>query len=533
MENPFRVLLFGDSIARGVGPCLERRLREDYPDAAPQVVHAGVAGETSRDGVARLDTVVDHDIDVVLVSFGMNDWRKGVGPREFRKHLIRMVDVFESRGVRVILMTLNPVTEGDRPTNNQKVDQYSQVLRDVAIEKRVKIADVNAAWRDGLRPARRGLKDEIHPNGRGYQLVCRTLMHVLPRRHTTVLWQYNGREAKCNYRCPYCYYVGLWNPRDAFFGTIDQWHHSFKESFGRQPLILYLAFGEPSIGRHFFDILDMAASEPGWQVRMTSNVAGPVDKIVKTPLARDGRLHINASFHPLAIERDQFIRTVLFLRDNGIEVPVVYVAYPPFLDRLADDVEAFAAHGLLVHLRRFQGRYKDRVYPHAYTDHERRFLARYMDDGSIKYMLNEQRATGKLTYSGLHFFVVDNVGNVGYDSNLFRPYTKYRCIFGNVHQGNFRPLFRPGRYPGYREATVDGVANLVAAGYRELEGNNILSFAAQGGVYRSDGAVHYSHRDTDFENPAIRAEFNFPPRRISDVVARAARELRSLRSGLA
>jgi hypothetical protein len=123
--------------------------------------------------------------------------------------------------------------------------------------------------------------------------------------------------------------------------------------------------------------------------------------------------------------------------------------------------------------------------------------------------------------------VVDNVGNVGYDSNVFQPYTKYRCIFGNVHQGNFRPLLRPGPYPGYREATVDGVANLVAAGYRELEGNNVLSFAAQGGVVASDGGVDYRHRDTDFEDPATRAAFNFPARGVRDRCARSWYRIRS------
>jgi acyl-CoA thioesterase-1 len=521
------VLLFGDSIIKGVAALLERRLLDEYQDHRPEILNRGVSSETSRDGCARLEEVLNVDAQVVVIGFGMNDWRKGVGKAEYRRNLERMVDAFHQRGGRVILMTLNPVTEGDRRESNSEVDSYSRIVREVSLSKRIKIADVNAAWKERFRHLGRGLRDAIHPNFTGKTLICRELMHVVPRRLTTVLWQYNSREAKCNYKCPYCYYVGLWNPTDAFFGTIEQWHRAFKQSFGNQSLVFYLAFGEPSIGSNFFDVLDMAFSEPDWQVRMTSNIAGPIQDIVKTPLARDGRLHINASFHPLAIERRRFLETALLLRDNGIEVPVVYVAYPPFLDRLEEDIEDFANHGFVVHLRRFQGRFKGRVYPYAYTDQERRFLARYMDDGSIAYMLNQQHNRGELTYSGLHFFVVDNVGNVGYDSNVFQPYTKYRCIFGNVHQGNFRPLLRPGPYPGYREATVDGVANLVAAGYRELEGNNVLSFAAQGGVLKNEYGVHYRHRDTDFEDPGIRATFNFPPRGIRDRCARSCERIRS------
>ncbi len=511
MENPCRILLFGDSIIKGAASKLEHRVQEHAPEVGVELINAGISGETSRDGMARLDSVVGTAPDVAVICFGMNDWRKGVSRSEYKRNVGGMIDAFVAAGVRVLPMTLNPVTEGHRAASNREVDSYSEAVRELAFEKRVKIADVNAVWRDKIWPARRGLRDAIHPNDSGNELVCETLLHVLPRRHTTVLWQYNGREATCNYACPYCYYVGLWNPSDAFFGTIEQWHASFKNSFGDQALILYLAFGEPSIGGAFFDILDMVASEPAWQLRMTTNIAGPVEEIVRTRLARDGRLHINASFHPLTIDRESFLAKAQLLREHGIEVPIVYVAYPPFLDRLEEDIAFFARHGFPVHLRRFQGRYKGAIYPRAYTDEQRRLVARFMDDGSIAYMLNQQRHTGDLTYSGLHFFVVDNVGNVGYDSNVFPPYSRYRCIFGNLHQGNFRPLLRPGPYPGAGEATVDGVANLVKAGYRELEGNNVLAFAAQGGVRVEAGRVQYKHFDTDFTDPAIRARYNFPP----------------------
>jgi lysophospholipase L1-like esterase len=510
VEDPCKLLFFGDSISERVAPRFEEQLRARYPSYTITCLNLGVVGDTSRTALERLDEALAHSPDVAVIGFGMNDWRKGVGRREYKRNISRMVDEFEGTGARVVLMTLNPVT--DPSADNAEVDAYSEILRQISREKRVKVADVNAAWKETLRPSRRGLLNAIHPNAAGYEVMCQSLMDVVPRRITTVLWQYNGREAKCNYSCPYCYYVGLWNPSDAFFGTIDQWRQAFLRSFGKQRLVFYLAFGEPSIGGRFFDILEMTASERNWELRMTSNIAGPLERIVETPLARDGRLHINASFHPLTIDRDEFLRKAFLLREHGIEVPVVYVAYPPFLDRLEDDIATFAQHGFVVHLRRFQGRYREKVYPEAYTDEERRFLARFMDDGSIKYMLNQQPNTGELTYSGLHFFIVDNVGNVGYDSNVFQPYTRYRCIFGNIHQGNFRPLLRPGPYPGQREGTVDGVANLVSAGYRELEGNNVLAFAEQGGVFRTVDGVHYKHWDTDFTDRAIRSEYNFPRR---------------------
>jgi len=260
----------------------------------------------------------------------------------------------------------------------------------------------------------------------------------------------------------------------------------------------------------------MFGSELNWQLRIISNLSQPIDDLVRSKLAREGRLHVVGSFHPLSVSIHNYLDKLHFLREHGIEVPTVYVMYPPFLKRFESDFAAFDEHNFLLHARRFQGSYKGKEYPYAYSDEERRFIAKYSDDGMIKYMVNQQHNTGDLTYSGLHFFVVDSVGNIGYDSNVFEPYSKYRCIFGNIHQGNFRPLFEPGPYPGIRAGTDDGVANLITTGYHELEGNHVLSFARQGGVYHTDNGVFYKNLNTDFADSRTRAEYNFPPRNAKD-----------------
>ena len=520
MENPCKIVFFGDSIIKGCTPIFEKMLKEEYPDVQLEVINAGVSSETSRNGLKRVYHLVNELAHVVVIGFGMNDWRKGVSKHEFAKNLCQMIDSFEAVGTRVLLTTISPSYEGVWKGVNRTVDAYNDMIRSVSLTKRVKIADASFLWKREIKPVQRGLRDAIHPNTVGYKAICRSLMHVVPRRYTTVLWQYNGHEAKCNYRCPYCYYIGLHHPSDMFFGTIEQWHEGFKRSFENQHLAFYLAFGEPTIGGVFYDIVKMVGSEPNWELRMTSNVSQPMEELVRTKAARDGTLHINASFHPLAASTKNFLKKILFLREHGIEAPIVYVMYPPFLKRFESDIAVFNDHNFVVHVRRFQGYYKGREYPYAYNDAERRLIAKYSDDGMIKYMLNQQHNTGDLTYSGLHFFVVDSVGNIGYDSNVFEPYSKYRCIFGNIHQSNFRPLFEPGPYPGRRQGTVDGVANLVGSGYHELEGNNILSFARQGGVYKDvNGKVVYGNKFKNFDDPKVRAKYNFPPRNIQDSFA--------------
>jgi hypothetical protein len=49
-----------------------------------------------------------------------------------------------------------------------------------------------------------------------------------------------------------------------------------------------------------------------------------------------------------------------------------------------------------------------------------------------------------------------------------------------------------------------------------LEGNHILDFARQGGVYRTPEGFHYRNMTTDFDDPRVRAQYHFPPRSLED-----------------
>ena len=521
MEYEGRVVFFGDSITKHLAPKMEKILKKEYPEKHITVINAGISGETSREALERLPAILDESPTVVVLGFGMNDWRKGITKKEFTSNLSYLIEAFLKHNARVIPLTINPDFQGIFKGTSREVDEYSDVIRDIARQMKIKIADVNALWKRRFKPIQMGLWDKIHPNPKGYEVYCESLMHVLPQSHTVVLWQYNGWECKCNYRCPYCYYRHMPKDADYFFGTIDQWHAAFLKAFGKQKLIFYLSFGEPMIGNNFFDVVKMVAEEPSWKLRVTTNLSENLDRLMKTRLVKDGRMFINASFHPTQTTHEEFLQQLLLLRKHGIEAPVVYVMWPPHLKRFEADFEIFDKHRFVVHVRRFQGLYKGKLYPGAYSDEERKFIARYCDAGTIKYMLNQKPVLNRLTYSGFHFFIVDSTGNIGFDSNCFQMHTKYRTIFGNILQSH-KLLFplEPQPYPlGHIEGTVDGVSNLVEAGYHQLEDNNVLSFARQGGVYHVENGVNYAYKNVDFNNGQTRAKFYFPPRSWKDELA--------------
>lgn len=520
MENPCKIIFFGDSITKEYAPIFEKALKKEYPDKEIETINFGVNGETSKNGLTRINQLVKEFPQVVVIGFGMNDWRKGVSKKEFKNNLIYMIDKFESIGSRVILLTINPDYQGFLKGTNKAIDDYNCIIRETVREKHIKIADVNSLWKRKIKPIQKGLRDRIHPNKLGYKIYYESLLHVVPQSHTLILWQYNGRECKCNYKCPYCYYSYSPKAENYFFGTTKEWHNAFKKSFGNQKLIFYLAFGEPTLGEAFYTIVKMIEEEPKWSLRITTNLSQNLERLVNTRLAKEGNLSINASFHPTQVGIEIFLDQALYLRKHHIEVPIVYVMWPPHLRRFESDFKVFNDHNFLVHIRRFKGIYKGKHYPKSYTDEERQFIARYCDDATIKYMLNEDQNIifNRKTYSGFHFFVVDCTGNIGYDSDCFSFYTKYRTICGNVLQSHtLRLPLEPIQYPErYIQGTVDGVSNYLETGYHQLECNNVLSFAKQGGVYYNKNGIFYSNLNKDFNNSRVRAEYYFPPRGIED-----------------
>jgi acyl-CoA thioesterase I len=108
-----RILAFGDSLTAGFGlPAadalpvqLENRLKADGFDV--KVINAGVSGDTTEMGLARLDyTLSDGPIDIAVVELGANDMLRGLPPKAARANLERIIEAFRSKSVNVILAAM-------------------------------------------------------------------------------------------------------------------------------------------------------------------------------------------------------------------------------------------------------------------------------------------------------------------------------------------------------------------------------------------------------------------------------------------
>ncbi len=512
MEDDCKILFFGDEITEKVVPQFESVLLERYSQDDFEISMEILSGGTSNDASEHFGSIDLSTFDVLVLDFGFHDYKKEISPSVFAQNLSELVAESKEQDIRVIISTIHPL-ESPFLLGTTTVDvEYNNVVRDAAEEYGIQVADIYQWWEEQVFLSNRYLKKDNKPNSKGEQLVAEAFSHVVPQSHKVILWQFNGRaNANCNYDCPYCYYPTA--NENFSFGSPSEWKEVFKNTFGDQNLIFYFTFAEPTIAREFFDYVEMIGSVPNWELRITTNLSLPkqsLEKLANTKLANEGRLHINASFHPSQTSIGSFIEGHQVLRENGIEAPVIYVMYPPQIEVFQEHFEKFDEKDILVHVRPYQGE----GYPAAYTDRQRRQIAQFTDKATIRYVLNRKPPFDRHTYAGLHFYIVDAAGNIGYDSNSFQWHSRYRTMYGNLIQYNSLNFpTSPPKYPkGDYPKTVDGVSNLLEVNYKQLEDNNVLSYAEQGGVYRTENGVVYQNKNKDFKNSSTRAEYYFPSR---------------------
>lgn len=104
-----RLLMLGDSITAGYGLArgqgLPARLEAALREAGRQVrvIDAGVSGDTTAGGRARVDWALADRPDAVIVALGGNDGLRGIEPRASAANLTAILDALKQRNLPVML----------------------------------------------------------------------------------------------------------------------------------------------------------------------------------------------------------------------------------------------------------------------------------------------------------------------------------------------------------------------------------------------------------------------------------------------
>lgn len=100
---------FGDSLMAGYQlppgdgfpEKLQAALKAKGLDVA--IANAGVSGDTTTGGLARIDWSVPDGTDGVILELGANDALRGIPPEESAKNLDQMITRLKERGIAVLL----------------------------------------------------------------------------------------------------------------------------------------------------------------------------------------------------------------------------------------------------------------------------------------------------------------------------------------------------------------------------------------------------------------------------------------------
>lgn len=162
------IIAFGDSLIQGVGASpgndfvslLSKRIGRP-------IVNLGVSGNTTADGLARIDALDKYRPKVVILLLGGNDHLKRVPIEETFKTLSDIVQNIEDRGAIVLLLGVRGSVFSD------PFKEYYE-----ATSKKYHTAYVSDVL-DGLFAHPEYMSDEVHPNDKGYVLIADRVEPVL------------------------------------------------------------------------------------------------------------------------------------------------------------------------------------------------------------------------------------------------------------------------------------------------------------------------------------------------------------------
>jgi acyl-CoA thioesterase I len=173
------IVAFGDSLTEGFGADVGK----SYPDFLQndldakgfryRVVNAGVSGNTTKDGLQRLDDVLALKPVVVIVAFGGNDGLRGLPIETTRKNLDQIVSTLQQAGVKVALggITLPPNYGADYI--RQFNETYSMLARKYHVPLLPFLLKDVYGVPGSMQP------DGIHATAQGNEQVARNLLPLI------------------------------------------------------------------------------------------------------------------------------------------------------------------------------------------------------------------------------------------------------------------------------------------------------------------------------------------------------------------
>ena len=176
IAKPLRILALGTSLTQGYNlppgteftAVLEARLKTAGFDVT--VVNAGVSGDTSADGLARLDWALAEPADAAIVEFGSNDALRGLAVAQTQANVDAVVTKLKAKGLAVLLAGM----KAPRNLGGDYTASFDAIYPALAKKHGVLLYPF---FLDGVAAdLKLNQADGIHPNEAGTQIIVTRML---------------------------------------------------------------------------------------------------------------------------------------------------------------------------------------------------------------------------------------------------------------------------------------------------------------------------------------------------------------------
>jgi len=152
-------------------------LKRRHPTAVVNTIVTAIGGENSVSGAARFERdVLAHRPDVIFIDYALNDRR--LPPEKVEEAWLAMIRAAKRQGVPVVLLTPTGDKTADLNNLEDPLEVRARLIRKIASDEGILLADVFAAWRDELAkgvPQEDLMSQVNHPNLRGHGIAAQTV----------------------------------------------------------------------------------------------------------------------------------------------------------------------------------------------------------------------------------------------------------------------------------------------------------------------------------------------------------------------
>jgi len=174
-----KLMVFGDSLVAGYGLTTQQGFTSQLQQALDQsgykikVINAGVSGDTTAGGRARLDWSLAENPDYVILVLGGNDMLRGLSPTQTRRNLLEILEQLTMKKIPVLFCgMLAPVNMGA-----EYQAEFNTIYPDLARQFGIGFYPF---FLEGvaLNPAL-NQPDGLHPNHEGVGIIVKNMMPAI------------------------------------------------------------------------------------------------------------------------------------------------------------------------------------------------------------------------------------------------------------------------------------------------------------------------------------------------------------------